>query len=416
MRYLNWEGSRHRPRGAWLVLIKAASVAAALYVLWIGALAQVTGNAALILSRELPFLQPQLAAFAAWARAFTAYFHLDISIFIAITFPIAFLTTTARRGRKHLAWTDMALAALSLAVALYYIVYNERFLHWSRGFSQPNAADLVAGFALVALVIELCRRSVGWGLTTLVVALLLITVFGRWLPGALHHDNFSVGYFIEMMTIMENGVFGAPLEVAATYAFLFVLFGSFYEKAGGGKLFFDLASAVTGRMRGGAAKACVTASGLYGSVSGSPTADVATTGPLTIPIMVKQGIPPERAAAIEATSSSGGAMLPPVMGAVAFIMSDITNIPYADIVAASWLPSILYYVAIYILVHNDAVRNREPPMPAEQIVPLHRAIANGWRHLLPIGAMMWFLLAGYTPVYVAAGSTAAVIVLSWFHP
>jgi TRAP transporter 4TM/12TM fusion protein len=109
-------------------------------------------------------------------------------------------------------------------------------------------------------------------------------------------------------------------------------------------------------------------------------------------------------------------MLPPVMGAVAFIMSDITNIPYADIVAASWLPSILYYVAIYILVHNDAVRNREPPMPADQIVPLHVAIATGWRHLLPIGAMMWLLLAGYTPVYVAAGSTAAVIVLSWFHP
>ena len=103
------------------------------------------------------------------------------------------------------------------------------------------------------------------------------------------------------------------------------------------------------------------------------------------------------------------------MGAVAFIMADITNIPYADIVAASWLPSILY-VAIYILVHNDAVRNREPPMPADQIVPLHSAIANGWRHLLPIGAMMWLLLAGYTPVYVAAGSTAAVIVLSWFHP
>ncbi|HUQ26573.1 MAG TPA: TRAP transporter fused permease subunit, partial [Burkholderiales bacterium] len=151
------------------------------------------------------------------------------------------------------------------------------------------------------------------------------------------------------------------------------------------------------------------------SVSGSPTADVATTGPLTIPIMVKQGVPPARAAAIEATSSSGGAMLPPVMGAVAFIMADITNIPYSDIVAASWLPSILYYVAIYILVHNEAVRNGEPPLPADQIVPLLEALKRGWRHLLPVAAMMWLLLDGYTPVYVAAGSTAAVIVLSWFH-
>ena len=178
---------------------------AALYVLWIGALAQMFGNAALVLSRELPLLQGPLTAFATWARAFTAYFHLDISIFIAITFPIAFLTTTARPDRKKLAWTDVLLAAASLAVALYYIVYNDRFLHWSRGFSQPNTADLIAGFALVALVIELCRRSVGWGLTTLVVLLLGLTVFGKWLPGALHHDNFGVPYFIEMMTVMENG-------------------------------------------------------------------------------------------------------------------------------------------------------------------------------------------------------------------
>ena len=406
MRFLR-AGARHRPGGAWWVFIQAASVVAALYVLWIGALATIVGTAALNFG---------LTTFGTWARAFTAQFHLDISIFIAITFPIAFLTTTAGPWRRKLNWLDVALAAASLAVALYYIVLNDKFLHWSRGFSQPTVWDIVAGLTLVLLVVELCRRSTSWGLTTLLVVMLAFTALGRWMPGPLRHDNFSISYFIEMMTIQENGIFGAPLEVAATYAFLFVLFGNFYNKAGGGQLFFDVASAVTGRMRGGAAKACVTASGLYGSVSGSPTADVATTGPLTIPIMMKQGVHPTRAAAIEATSSSGGAMLPPVMGAVAFIMADITNIPYADIVAASWLPSILYYVAIYILVHNDAVRNREPPMPADQIVPLHSAIANGWRHLLPIGAMMWLLLAGYTPVYVAAGSTAAVIVLSWFHP
>src|SRR5688572_20273089 len=298
---------------------------------------------------------------------------------------------------------------------MYYIVLDEKFLNWSRGFSQPDTWDVTAGFALLALVVELCRRSVGWGLTSLVVLLLVFTVFGKWMPGALRHENFGVPYFIEMMTIMENGVFGAPLEVAATYAFLFVLFGSFYEKSGGGQLFFDLASAVTGRMRGGAAKACVTASGLYGSVSGSPTADVATTGPLTIPIMKRMGVPAARAGAIEATASSGGAMLPPVMGAVAFIMSDITNIPYASICWASVLPALLYYYSIYLLVHNEAVRHNEPRLPEGDIVPLRAALAGGWRHLLPLGALIALLVAGYTPVYVAAGSTAAVIVLSWFH-
>jgi TRAP transporter 4TM/12TM fusion protein len=407
------EGRRHRPGGVWLVLIRAGSVAAALYVLWIGALAEIVGDAALWLSGVV--LPGTLAAFAAWARAYTANWHLDIAIFIAITFPIAFLTTTANPSRRGLSWMDVGLAAASAAVALYYIVFSDRFLNWSRGFSQPSSADVLAGLALLALVIELCRRSVGWGLTALVLVLLVFTVFGRWMPGPLRHENFGVPYFIEMMTITENGIFGAPLEVAATYAFLFVLFGSFYERAGGGQLFFELASGLTGRMRGGAAKACITASGLYGSISGSPTADVATTGPLTIPIMTRMGVPPARAGAIEAAASSGGAMLPPVMGAVAFIMSDLTNIPYRSIAWASVLPALLYYYSIYLLVHNEAVRHREARLPEAEIVPLARALANGWRHLLPIGALIFLLVAGYTPVYVAAGATAAVIVLSWFH-
>jgi TRAP transporter 4TM/12TM fusion protein len=395
------------------VLIRIGSVIATIYVLWIGALAQITGNAALWLALRLQ--SDLLSAFAAWARSYTANWHLDISVFIAVTFPIAFLTTTARRGRNRLAWTDVALAALSFGAALYYIVLDDRFLNWSRGFSQPTTADILVGLLLLALVVELCRRSTGWGLTTLVVVLLLFTVFGQWMPGVLRHDNFGIVYFTEMMTITENGIYGAPLEVAATYAFLFVLFGSFYEKSGGGQLFFDLAGALTGRMRGGAAKACVTASGLYGSVSGSPTADVATTGPLTIPIMKKMGIPAARAGAIEATASSGGAMLPPVMGAVAFIMSDITGIAYQSIAWASLLPALLYYYSIYLLVHNEAVRHNEPRLPEDEIVPLPRALAGGWRHLLPLGALIALLVAGYTPVYVAAGATAAVIVLSWFH-
>jgi TRAP transporter 4TM/12TM fusion protein len=432
MRHLLREGARHRPGGGWAVLIAAGSVVAALYVIWVGALATITGDGMAWLAGELRaagIAHRWLEQLSTWSRAFSARYHIDISIFIAITFPIAFLTTTGRIERRTLSWTDVTLAALSLAVALYYIVFNDKFLNWNRGFSQPSTADTVVGFVLVGLVLELCRRCTGWGLTSLVVLLLLFVFFGSWLPGALSHDNFAirfppeggitvkgVGYFIEMMTIMENGIFGAPLEVAATYAFLFVLFGTFFEKAGGGQLFFDMAGAITGRMRGGAAKACVTASGLYGSVSGSPTADVATTGPLTIPIMKRMGIPPARAGAIEATASSGGAMLPPVMGAVAFIMSDLTNIAYASIAWASLLPAFLYYTSIYILVHNEAVRNNEGRMPEADIVGLGIAMRRGWRHLLPLGALIGLLVEGYTPVYVAAGSTAAVIVLSWLSP
>ena len=143
LNFLNWEGARHRPGGAWAVLIRAGSVVATIYVLWIGALAQITGNAALWLAFQ--FKSDFLSTFAAWARSYTANWHLDISIFIAVTFPIAFLTTTARRGRKRLAWTDVVLAALSFAVALYYIVLDDKFLHWSRGFSQPTTADILVG-------------------------------------------------------------------------------------------------------------------------------------------------------------------------------------------------------------------------------------------------------------------------------
>lgn len=408
------EGKRHSPGGLWAALITIGSVAAALYVLWVGAVASIGGDAALWLARQTG--STGLDSFATWARAFSSRFHLDISVFIAITFPIAFLTTSARRSRTTLAWTDVALALAAFLIAGYYIVEADRFLNWSRGFSIPTTLDYVAGLGLIVLVVELCRRSTGPGLTALVIVLLAYTFWGHLLPGELKHENFTWRYFLEMLTIQENGIFGAPLEVAATYAFLFVLFGSFYEKSGGGQLFFDLASAVTGRMRGGAAKACVTASGLYGSVSGSPTADVATTGPLTIPIMKRQGIAPARAGAIEAAASSGGAMLPPVMGAVAFIMSDITSIPYVQIAWASLLPAVLYYMAIYILVHNEAVRNDEGRLPDDQIVALQVALARGWRHLLPLFALVGLLVMGYTPTYVAAGSTVAVIVLSWFSP
>jgi TRAP transporter 4TM/12TM fusion protein len=413
------EGGRHQPGGPWAVVIAVGSVAAALYVLWIGAAATLSGEAVLSIIRSFRpegALEAALQDFARWARAFTVQFHLDISVFIAVTFPIAFLTTTARGSRRRLNWIDVALALASFVIALYYIVDNERFLHWSRGFSRPTLYDTVAGFALIALVVELARRSTGWGLTSVVLLMLAYTFFGHLLPGALKHESYTQRYFIEMTTIMSDGIFGSPLEVAASYVLLFVLFGSFYQQAGGGKLFYELATAVTGKMRGGAAKACISASALYGSVSGSPSADVATTGPLTIPIMKKSGVSAVRAGAIEATASTGGAILPPVMGAVAFIMSDLTNIPYGVIAWAATPASILYYVSLYLLVHIDAIRFGEGALAQEDRVSLRRALINGWVFFLPLVAMVLLLVAGYTPTYVAAGSTLAVIALSWLTP
>ena len=411
-------GARHTPGQKWArYLLGFGSVCATLYVLWIGALSIVVGDAMLWGYENLAqagLVLPGLENLAGWARGYTADFHRDISVFVAVTFPIAFLTTTSQRQRTRMCWSDIFLALLSWVVAVYYLFHNERFLNWSYGFTQPTMADMAVGLLFVVLVIELCRRCTGWGLTSLVLLLLAFTIFGDQLSGPLRHENFTWNYFVEMMTVTDNGIFGSPLQVAATYAFLFVLFGNFYERTGGGELFYGLATALTGRMRGGAVKACVTSSGLYGSVSGSPTADVATTGPLTIPLMKRVGVSADRAAAIESTASSGGAMLPPVMGAVAFIMSDMTGLSYASIALASLLPAVLYYASIFIAVHNTAVRDDEQRMDEDQIPRLWGTLKNGWRHLLPLVALVSLLVMGFTPVYVAAGSTAAIIVLSWF--
>ena len=254
--------------------------------------------------------------------------HHQVALFLVLLLPISFLTTTSTSRAQQLAPPDFALAVVGFAASGWFALHADRYDNWVTGFSTLSVGDTVAGVALFLLCIELCRRSVGIGLTAILFTLLAYVAFGQYLVGSFRHSGVTFDYFLEMQVVGTDGIFGAPLYVAASYAFLFVLFGNFYVASGGGQLFFDVAAALTGRTVGGPAKACVVSSGLYGMISGSPVADVATTGPVTIPVMKRIGISAERAGAIEAASSIGGAMMPPVMGAVAFMMSDFTGIPY----------------------------------------------------------------------------------------
>jgi TRAP transporter 4TM/12TM fusion protein len=265
------------------------------------------------------------------------------------------------------------------------------------------------------LCLELCRRAVGFGLTAVLLVLLAYVAFGQYIPGSFSHAGINYRYFLEMQTIGTDGLFGDPVYVAAKYAFLFVLFGNLFVISGGAQLFFDVAAAVTGRSIGGPAKACVVSSALYGTVSGSPVADVATTGPITIPIMKRLGMSPERAGAIEASSSIGGALLPPVMGAVAFLMSDFTGIPYYLIAWYALLPSLGYYLGVFALVHFEAVRLNLGRVPEHEIVGLRVALRRNWPSVIPIAVLVWLLVSGYSAAYVAAGSALSVIVTSWFR-
>jgi TRAP transporter 4TM/12TM fusion protein len=339
--------------------------------------------------------------------------HLQISLFLVLILPISFLTMSAAPGLTRLIWLDYALALVAFLVAVWFAVNEPRYAEWVTGFSEPSLGDTVAGSILLVLCIDLCRRTVGMGLTVTLFGLLAYDAFGQYITGSFSHPPISYPYFLEMQVIGTDGVFGDPLYVAASYAFLFVLFGNFYVISGGSQLFFDLAAAVSGRAVGGPAKACIVSSALYGSISGSPVADVATTGPISIPIMKRIGMTAERAGAIEASSSIGGALLPPVMGAVAFLMSNFTGIPYYLIAWYAVLPSLGYYLGIYVLVHFEAVRFNLGRVPEDQIVGLKVALIRNWPSLIPMGVLLWLLVAGFSPAYVAAGSAISVVIASW---
>jgi TRAP transporter 4TM/12TM fusion protein len=350
----------------------------------------------------------------AWLALFgTETHHFQVSAFILLILPIAFLTTTSFKGVARLTPLDLLLALLSALLGAWYIAGDERYQNWMSGFSSLSLADETAGLLLVAMTVELCRRCIGIGLTAIVMLLLAYVAFGHLIPGGFRHPPVSLSYFLEMQTVGTDGIFGSPLYVAASYAFLFVLFGNFFVLAGGGQLFFDLAAAVTGRMVGGPAKACVISSALYGSISGSPVADVATTGPVSIPIMRRIGMPAERAGAIEAAASTGGSILPPVMGAVAFLMADFTGISYNHIAAYAATPAIVYYIGILTLVHFEARQLDLGRVPEEDIVGLRLALARNWSSLVPVLVLIWLLVAGYSAAYVAAGSAVSVVVASW---
>ena len=378
------ETHRVSPKGRLGALIAALSVAAILAIGWFALVATVT-------------------------QQFQAI------VYLLLLLPISFLTTTAHARIERLTAIDYALAAISFLAALWFTVNEPRYANWVTGFSELTIIDTIAGTTLFLLCLELCRRAVGFGLTMVLFVLLGYVAFGHLIPGGFRHAGITFPYFLEMQTIGIDGIFGDPVYVAAKYAFLFVLFGNLFVISGGSQLFFDLAAAVTGRSIGGPAKACIVSSALYGTVSGSPVADVATTGPVTIPIMKRMGMSAERAGAVEAASSIGGALLPPVMGAVAFLMADFTGTPYYLIAWYALLPSLGYYLGVFALVHFEAVRLNLGRVPEEEIVGVRVALIRNWPSVVPIVVLLWLLISGYSAAYVAAGAALSVIVSSWFR-
>lgn len=301
-------------------------------------------------------------------------------------------------SRSKIPWYDYILAILGACVTLYMVVNFEEMVYRA---GLPTQMDLFVGFLGIVLLLEATRRVSSPILPCIAIFFLFYCYFGRHFPEMFQHRGFNFTRIINHMYMGTEGVFGIPLAVSATFVFMFILFGSFLEQTGMGKFIIDLAMALAGHATGGPAKVAVLSSGLMGSISGSSVANVCTTGMFTIPLMKSVGYKPYFAGAVEAVASTGGQIMPPVMGAAAFIMAEFLGVPYIKVALAAIVPALLYYFAVMVQVHLEASRLGLRGLPREKLPRLWTLLKTKGHLLVPLIGIVYFLLSGYTPLKAA---------------
>lgn len=301
---------------------------------------------------------------------------------------------------------DLVLCGLIVFAAYRMSIFDYNDInHLFYGLQLP---DMIAGCALLLLLMEGCRRTVGWVMVLIAVLFLSYSAFGDLLPSGFAIKSYSLQELIQFQIFSANGVFGSALGIAATTVFIFVLFGAFLEVTGAGKFFIDLAFSIAGKYRGGPAKAAVLASAGLGSISGSAIANTVTTGSITIPMMKKLGYKPEQAAGIEAAASTGGQIMPPIMGAGAFVMAQFTGVPYSEIMLASIAPAILYFFCTLLYVHLMACKlNLKAVSRTEAVISVMK---DGAHHLIPLALITTLLMMAYSPLLVGVAGCTAILV------
>ncbi len=336
---------------------------------------------------------------------------------IHLTFAIVavyLLFPATRKGSKtNTPWYDWLLAIAAGAVIGYIVVF---FNEIARRGADPLPREIWLGVAAVVLVIEAGRRVVGNVLPCLALFFLGYCYFGNYAPGLFQIRGYSVSRIIQHMYLTPEGIFGVALGVSATFVIVFIIFGAFLGQSGGARFFNELALALAGGSPGGPAKVAVVASGLLGTINGSSVANVATTGTFTIPLMKKVGYPPYYAGAVEACASTGGQLMPPIMGAGAFIMSEFLGIPYLTIAAAAVIPALLYYTAIFTNVHMRAMSTNLTGLPKNLLPDIKEVMKKDGHLLIPILVVVATLLMKYTPLKAGFTGVIAVIVVSALKP
>ena len=315
-----------------------------------------------------------------------------------------------RRNHNSPTASDVILALMTAGTVLYWISQFE-LLNYRAG--AENEVDMLISIVGLLLSLEICRRVLGWSITLIGVAMIAFALFGPYLPELLAHRGFRFERLATALFLTTNGVFGVMASVLATYVILFIFFGAFLQKSGAGKFFIDLPLALAGRSTGGPAKVAVISSALFGSVSGSAIANTVSSGAFTIPMMKRAGFKPHVAGAIEPAASIGGMFLPPIMGAGGFLMAELTGTPYSTIMMLSIGPALLYFLAVYCMVHFEAKKHGLVGVQGEEIPHWKTVFKSGWYYALPLVIITVLLLTGRSAGNSAFWATLSCIAVSW---
>lgn len=337
--------------------------------------------------------------------------HIQRAIHLSFAMALVFLLYPSRKSwsRETLHMIDAVLAVVAVAMPLYVVIlYKELVLR----AGMPSAMDMVIGAIGVFLVLEAARRVVGWPIIIVATTFLAYAFAGPYIPGSFAHRGVSLENLVGHLYFTTEGVFGIPLGVSSTFIFLFILFGAYLEKSGLGKFFIDIANAIAGWASGGPAKVAVLSSGLMGTISGSSVANVAGTGSFTIPMMKKLGYRPEFAGAVEAAASTGGQLMPPIMGAAAFLMAEFVGIPYISVAKAAVIPALLYFTGVMLCVHLEAKKSGLRGLSKEEL-PKAGAVFLDRGHLaIPLVVIVYLLVTGSSPMRAALFAILLTILAS----
>jgi TRAP transporter 4TM/12TM fusion protein len=337
------------------------------------------------------------------------YRGLNLGVYAALTF-ILYPIRRAKGSKMFL--VDTILLVMGVVPSAYYLILYDTVLEHLT-IAYISTIEVVFFFMLLVSVLEAGRRVAGLPMAIVAAFFVFHAFFSDIFPGILFSRTFPVSRLAANFYLEAEGIFSMPVGVASTIVIMFMLFASVLLFSGGGKFFIDLSLAVLGHVRGGPAKAAIVASGLFGTISGSPAANVMATGSVTIPLMKHIGYQPKFAGAVEAVASNGGQIMPPVMGVVAFVMAEMTGIPYIKICFAALLPAILYYCALFSQVDLEAVRLGLKGLPKEQLPPLKQVVKRGWQYVVPLAALIIFLaVLRYTPERSAFYATILLFFVS----